>query len=438
MGYYVLTYGCQMNVRDSEVIAGLLEEAGYEPARTLDEAGVIVVNTCCVRESAEQRILGRLGELNRLKQRNPGLLIGVGGCMTQQEGVAANLLRKIPHVDFVFGAQNVRDLPRLLREAETGRRTPDTTECGAMRCRGVEPSRRASGPTAYVNITYGCDNFCSYCIVPYVRGREVSRPADDIIAEVSSAADSGHREIMLLGQNVNSYGKGLKDGINFAGLLRRVDTVQGVDRIRYMTSHPRDFTQELIDTIAGSAHVCEHFHLPAQSGSNMILEAMNRGYTREYYMDLVERVRSSVPGASITTDFIVGFPGETEPQFDFTLDLVRRVRFDMAYTFMYSPRKGTRAASMPGQVPVDERRRRLSALMREINPIALELNRALLGSAQEILVSGTSEKDASVMTGRTRTNKVVLVRSADLKQGDLAIVRITKARTWTLEGELIR
>ncbi|MCR4398741.1 MAG: tRNA (N6-isopentenyl adenosine(37)-C2)-methylthiotransferase MiaB [Firmicutes bacterium] len=453
MRFTVITYGCQMNERDSEVIGGLMMEAGHTPSVGLEdadavivntdllaEADLVILNTCCVRATAENRILGRLGELKRLKKRNPSVMIAVGGCMTQYGEAASRIAKCFPHVDVVFGTHNMHEVPRMLETAAVHRRrviavpAGDASEWG---CDHPVPSMRMPGVTALVTVMYGCDNFCSYCVVPYVRGRERSRDPNAILDEVREAVRSGYREVMLLGQNVNAYGKGLADGIDFAGLLGLVDDVPGVERIRYMTSHPRDFTDRIIRAAAESRHVCEHFHLPVQAGSDRVLRLMRRGYTRAQYMDLVARIREIVPGASVTTDIMVGFPGESERDFEDTLDLVRVVRFDMAYTFAYSPRKGTAAEGMPDQVPPEERRRRLSALVSEINPIALAKNRELVGHTVEILVEGPSRKDAGVIAGRTRTNKVVLVRSCAATPGELVNVRVSGARTWTLEAEPI-
>lgn len=433
--YSILTFGCQMNVRDSEIMAGLLEGRGYTPAASLEDADVIVVNTCCVRETAERRIMGRLGDLKRLKDRKAHLVIAVGGCMTQQQEIAERIRTKLPHVDLVFGTFNMRELPDLVDAVRSGGgRVFDVWTCERPEA-GPQPFVRGRGVTAYVTIMHGCNNFCSYCIVPYVRGRERSRKADDVVSEVKDAVSAGFKEIMLLGQNVNSYGKDAGDDRGFSSLLSTLDSVRGIERIRYMTSHPKDFSQDIIDAVASSRHVCEHFHLPVQAGADKVLQAMNRGYTRDRYMDLIERVRMAAPGASVTTDIIVGFPGETERDFEDTLDLVRTVRFDMAYTFMYSPRSGTSAAAMPGQVPIEERRRRLAALTREINPIALRINQGLVGSSVEVLVEGPSEKDPAVSMGRTKTNKVVLI-PGEVARNSLVEVGIVKARTWTLESSL--
>jgi len=325
--YNVMTFGCQMNERDSEILAGMLDEMGYEKTAHLDEADVVILNTCCVRETAENKIWGRIGDLKALKSKNPEMIIGICGCMTQQHEVGEKIRRRAPHVDLIFGTHNIHQLPDLIARVKEGRKTViDIWETEGDIIENL-PSTRVEGVKAYVTIMYGCNNFCTYCIVPYVRGRERSRKTEDIGREVKQLAAEGYKEVMLLGQNVNSYGKDLSPEVEFADLLLELDTVEGVERIRYMTSHPRDFTDRLIDVIASSRKVCEHFHLPVQAGGNNVLRRMNRGYTKESYLELVQKIRARIPHASITTDLIVGFPGETEEDFADTMDLVRRVRF---------------------------------------------------------------------------------------------------------------
>jgi len=434
--YLILTYGCQMNERDSEVLAGNLREMGYQETQAEAEADLIVVNTCCVRESAENKIYGKLGSLKRLKQTNPELLIAVCGCMAQQEGVAAKIRRRAPHIDIIFGTHNSHLLPKLVAEAKE--KNGPVVDVWEIEGEVVEdlPSARVEGAKAYVTIMYGCNNFCSYCIVPYVRGRERSRRPEEIESEVAELAGKGYLEVTLLGQNVNSYGKDLCPGWDFADLLARLDRVSGIARFRYMTSHPRDFSDKLIKTIASSTRVCEHFHLPIQAGSNRILSLMNRGYTREYYLDLVAKIREAVPRASITTDFIVGFPGETEADFEDTLALVRRVGFDAAYTFLYSKRSGTPAAGMPQQVTAEEKKVRLNHLMAVQNEISLDINRRLEGETMEVLVEGESRTDRGMLAGRTRTNKLVLFPRPEEGIPQLVPVEIREAKTWTLHGLL--
>lgn len=436
MKYFVETYGCQMNERDSETLAGLLEDHGLEPAEAIEHADLILLNTCCVRETAEERIFGRTGQLKKLKYKNPDLILGICGCMAQEEETIRRIRQRMPHVDLVFGTHNLHTLPDLLDRA----RAEDEMVVDVWRSEGavVEhlPARRAAGVSAWVTIIYGCDHFCSYCIVPYVRGRERSRQPEEILAEVEGLAGDGFLEVTLLGQNVNSYGKDLEDSYGFAGLLRAVDRVPGIERIRFMTSHPMDFHQGIIDAVAGSRHVCEHFHLPVQAGSDDVLRRMNRRYTRDSYLDLIGRVRAAVPEASITTDIIVGFPGETEEDFALTLDLVERARFDNAYTFVYSPRSGTPAARWEDPTPPEVKKERLQRLMDLQYAIGLEQNRRLVGSQVEVLVEGPSKKDPGVLSSRTRTNKLVLFPGSEALRGRLLTVEITDAHTWTLSGRL--
>jgi tRNA-2-methylthio-N6-dimethylallyladenosine synthase len=433
----IITYGCQMNEHDSERIAGILGGLGYAPTDSEEEADLILINTCAVRETAERRVVGKVGELKRLKTHNPGLLIAVCGCMTQQRAVAERIRDKAPHVDLIFGTHNTDQLPQLLAEAAASRGPVVALldQEGAI-IEGT-PVTRNNGLKAWVNITYGCNNFCTYCIVPYVRGRERSRQPEDIVAEVEALAQAGVKEITLLGQNVNSYGHGLEPPVTFAGLLPAVAAVDGIQRIRYMTSHPRDFTPELVSTIAGLPKVCDHFHLPIQSGSDRILKLMNRGYTRERYFALVDSIRAAVPGAAITTDIIVGFPGETEEDFAETLAVVERVRFDAAYTFIYSPRTGTPAAKMAEQIPLPVKKERLNRLMERQNQISLEINRELVGRTVEVLVEGVSPQRADRLTGRTGTNKIVIFAGGEELIGNTVAVRLERAQTWTLFGELV-
>jgi len=410
--YFILTYGCQMNVHDSEILSGFLEDMGYEEADNLEKTDMVILNTCAVREKAEEKVLGKIGSLKELKKENPHLIIGVCGCMVQQEKTARKIKSRYPHVDLVLDIWSGRD--------------------------GVVedlPKHRKDGIKAWVTITYGCNNFCAYCIVPYVRGRERSREMSNIEAEVEGLAVEGYKEVTLLGQNVNSYGKDLFPKVTFAQLLERLDRIEGLERIRYMTSHPRDFTRELVEVILHSKKICEHFHLPIQAGSSKILEKMNRGYTREHYLELVNYIRKLIPRSSITTDFIVGFPGETEEDFNDTLDIVERVRFDSAFTFIYSPRKGTTAADMPGQIPQEVRKERLRRLMEVQNRISREINDELKGETVEVLVEGISKQEPLMLTGRTRTNKIVNFKGKKELLGELVRVRITESRTWSFLGE---
>ena len=436
----VVTFGCQMNERDSETIMGILSSLGFEESPSVDDADIIIFVTCCVRENAENRAFGNLGETKRLKERNPDLVVGMCGCMAQRSDLREKVQARMPWVDLVFGTHNIHRLPELLQRVFAGERVIEVWD---EPCEVVEglPAVRAYSHKAFVNITYGCDNFCTYCIVPYVRGRERSRTMEDVVAEVGNLAKSGCVEVTLLGQNVNSYGRGLPprpSGVSpdFADLLYEVNSVEGIERIRFTTSHPRDFTDKMVEAAGSCDKVCEHFHLPLQSGSDRVLDMMHRGYTAEKYLGLVHRIRDVIPGASITTDIMVGFPGETEADFQATMDMVRQARFDAAFTFIYSPRPGTVAAEMPNQVKDDVKHDRIYRLIDLVNSTAGEVNDELRGAIREVMVEGPSERDTSVLSGRTRTNKMVhWTASKEHKPGDLVRVRILEPRTWTLYGE---
>ncbi|KUG04827.1 trna-i(6)a37 methylthiotransferase [hydrocarbon metagenome] len=433
--YHLLTYGCQMNVRDSEIIAGILDGMGYILTPTLKEADLVVFNTCSVRHSAENKVYGKLGEVTLLKRDNPDMLIAVGGCMAQLANVRARLKKQ--KVDIVFGTNNLHELPHLINQAKNipGPVVQVYDREGDI----VEhlPSRRDSNLSAFVNIMYGCNNFCSYCIVPFTRGRERSRMPADIITEIRNLAEQGFKEVTLLGQNVNSYGRGLQKPADFADLLNLVNEIEGIERIRFTTSHPRDMTDKLIDAIAVQPKVCEHIHVAMQSGSNHILKRMNRGYTREHYLERTQRIREMISGAAITTDIIVGFPGESESDFQDTMDMVNKIRFDAAFTFMYSVRTGTTAATMDDQVPLDIRRERLISLNKLQYSIAREINKSLEGTIQEVLVEGLSKTDKDKLTSRTRTNRIVIFSGPRDLIGRLISVKITEAKTFSLFGEIM-
>ncbi len=435
MKYLLLTYGCQMNVRDSETIAGLLEAAGYSEGTGSKNVGLIVMNTCGVRHSAENKVFGKLGELKNLKRSQPDLLIAVGGCMAQIPE-ARQTLKKLG-VDVIFGTHNIHELPMLIEEALTGQKAVSSIYDIEGEVRENLPVVRKPGLSAFVNIMYGCNNYCSYCIVPFTRGRERSRQPHDIMAEIYHLRDQGYKEVTLLGQNVNSYGRGLEKNVDFADLLELVNHVAGIERIRFTTSHPKDMSEKLIDAIAVLDKVCEHVHVPLQAGSNSILEKMNRAYTREHYLELTNRIRERIPGVAITTDLIVGFPGETDNDFLDTLDMVEKVRFDAAFTFMYSPRSGTKAAQMQEHLELDEKRKRLLKLNDVQYQIATEINRQLEGQVQEILVEGPSKTNPEKLTGRTRTNRIVIFSAPSDLTGKVINVRITEARTFSMFGELI-
>ncbi|MCX8038369.1 MAG: tRNA (N6-isopentenyl adenosine(37)-C2)-methylthiotransferase MiaB [Candidatus Sumerlaeia bacterium] len=453
--YCLITYGCQMNDADSEAIAGDLAARGWRRVHSESDADLVLVNTCVVRRSAEQRALGRIWQLAALKKKRPAMVIGVVPWMGQKEKDA--LLERLPHVDLVVGP---RDLPRLgemVREIMLARNTlawrshcsgafplPKTDGSNGRRVAvdGIHhPVHFAAEPQrdhplkARVTIMHGCNNGCSYCIVPLTRGREWSRPADEILAEVEKLAAGTWREVLLLGQNVNSYHDGRHD---FADLLRRVAAVPGILRVRYVTSHPKDLSDRLIEVVAATPAVCENFHLPAQAGSDRVLERMNRGYGREDYLRRVGQIRRAIPHATITTDLMVGFPGETDADFEDTLDLVRRVRWDSAFTFLYSPREGTRAAQWPDDVPAAVKRQRLQRLIELQEQISAEINQSLVGTRQELLVEGPSRRSDRLLMGRTRGDKVVIFEGPPDCVGQLIEVRITRAAPHTLFGERTR
>ena len=434
--YYILTYGCQMNVRDSEIIAGLLETMGCTAANTMENAGIILFNTCSVRHSAENKVYGKLGEIAALKRKNPETLIAFGGCMAQLPQVREKL--KKSGVDVVFGTHNIHELPYLIATARAKKQPVYQVWEQEGMVVETTPSQRRPGLSAYVNIMYGCNNFCSYCIVPYTRGRERSRQPEDIIKELEEIASQGYREVTLLGQNVNSYGHGLEKDVDFADLLGMASSVEGIERIRFTTSHPKDMSDKLIDSVAVLPKVCEHIHVPLQAGSNEVLRRMNRHYTREHYLELTQKIRQRIPGVAITSDLIVGFPGETEEDFLDTLDMVKKVRFEAAFTFMYSPRSGTRAAGWEEQLDLEEKKERLQRLNQVQYQIATEINQSMQGSIKEVLVEGPSKTNPEKLTSRTRTNQIVIFSGPIDLIGQLINVRIIEARTFSLFGEVVK
>lgn len=427
----ILTYGCQMNVADSERMAGLLRQIGYTLTDDADNADLILFNTCCVRATAEDKVFGQIGRFKALKRLKPSLIIGVTGCMAQKEG--ANLIKRAPHIDFVLGTGQNSEVARVVQSLELERRhVVDISNVSGEIPSEVFPIRNGQVST-FVPIMYGCNNFCTYCIVPYVRGRERSRQPEEIFSEVKQAVAEGFKEITLLGQNVNSYA----GGMTFAELLSNVDKISGVERLRFMTSHPKDLSDELIAAIANGQHICEHIHLPVQYGSDKILRRMNRVYTVEKYLRLVEKIRDAVPNVSLTTDLIVGFPGETDEDFSETLNFLRTVKFDAAFTFIYSKRSGTPAATFENQIDDETKHRRLDELMKVQNEISLAKNFALIDSVVEVLVEGESKTDAEIFTGRTRSNKIVLFNHGDEHAGDLVKLKVTQAQTWLLKGDIV-
>lgn len=434
--YCLITYGCQMNSSDSERYAGQLEELGYTMTEDAELADVILMNTCCVRETAEDKVLGKIGEFKHLKARNNDLIIAVTGCMAQEW--QERLFKRAPHLDLVIGTHNIHKLIDLIKEREGKRGHALATDMDGNVFYDI-PTRRFQKFFAWVPIMNGCNKFCTYCIVPYVRGREVSRPLEEIVEEVRNLADEGYKEITLLGQNVNSYGLDFKDGTDFSALLYAVEDIDGIERVRYMTSHPKDMTFAMVDAIAQCSKVVTHLHLPVQSGSTELLKKMNRGYSAEHYLELIEYVREKIPDVVLTTDLIVGFPGETEDMFQDTLKLLKKVRYDMAYTFIYSPRTGTPAATMGNQVPQEVKSDRLRRLMAVQNEISLACNKEMEGRDYEVIVEGPTKNDENHWFGRTSGNKMIIWENdGTLAVGDTVPVHVDKGQTWVLKGHTLK
>lgn len=431
---HVHTYGCQMNVHDSEKLLGMLLKMGFEQVESDAGADLILFNTCCVREHAETRVYGNVGHLGKIKRQKPELMIGVCGCMMQQEEIARELFKKFPFVDLVFGTHALHVFPELLyRAALSGMRSFDIRQSEGTIVEEI-PACREKSASAFVTIMYGCDNFCSYCIVPYVRGRERSRLPEDILAEVEQLVDEGYSEITLLGQNVNSYGKDLEDGPDFADLLRQIDQVKGLRRLRFMTSHPKDLSDRLIAAIAECPTVCRHIHLPVQSGSDEILRRMNRHYTSADYKELVRKLRTAVPELEISTDIIVGFPGETENDFQDTLKLVEEVGFCAAFTFMYSPRIGTPAAKAPNQISEEMKKVRLAALNELQARKCAQNNQKYIGGTFEVLVEGCDLREGSNAFGKTDNFKMIYFPGDESLIGRYLTVKVETARKNSLIG----
>ena len=435
--YFIETWGCQMNEEDSEKLSGMLKSIGYSKSTDIKDADIIIFNTCCVRENAENKVFGNLGELKHLKKKKPELIVAVCGCMMQQEGMADKILSKFPHVNIIFGTHNAYKFPEYLNRVKTeGVQVKEIFNKETEIIEGV-PIDRESSVKAFVTIMYGCNNFCTYCVVPYVRGRERSRKSEDIINEIKDLVAKGYKEITLLGQNVNSYGKGLEEDIDFAKLLRKINEIQGLERVRFMTSHPKDLNEDVIFAIKECDKLCEQIHLPVQSGSNRILKKMNRHYTKESYLELVELIKKEIPGVSLTTDIIVGFPGETEEDFLDTLDLVKKVQYDSAFTFIYSRRNNTPADMMLNQVPDADKHHRFDRLVKAVNESVVLKNKEFEGKVTEVLVEGFSKNDETKFTGRTRNGKLVNFTGENIKAGDLVNVRIVRAQPFSLIGEVL-
>lgn len=430
----VETYGCQQNVNDSQKYEGMLQKMGYTLTHDREKADFILFNTCAVRENAEKKVFGNIGALKHLKAKKPDMVIAIAGCMSQQEDVSKRLKSKYRHVDMVFGTHSMAEFPGMLEKVLCEKiRIIDTGAVDYI-CENV-PTNYDGGCKAFVSIMYGCNNFCTYCIVPYVRGRERSRHMEDVLAECRLLAERGVKEITLLGQNVNSYGKDLGMTEGFATLLSEVDKIDGIDRIRFMSSHPKDISDKVLEVMAVSRHICHQLHLPLQSGSDKLLKEMNRIYNRERYLSIVDKAKALMPDLAITTDIIVGFPTETQKDFEDTLDMLRRVKYDSIFSFIYSKREGTPAAKMEFAATEEEIKDRFDRLLEVQNEISYELNKKCEGQIQEVLVEGMSKEDG-ILTSRNYANKIVNFKGGEALVGQLVKVKITKAQTWILLGEV--
>lgn len=435
--FFISTYGCQMNEEDSEKLSGMLKRIGYTKTEAKEEASIILFNTCCVRENAENKVYGNLGLLKKLKKNNPDLVIGICGCMMQQKGMADKILKEFPYVDIIFGTHNSYKFPEYLNRVKTeGVQVKEIFDKETEIIEGI-PVDRESSIKAFVTIMYGCNNFCTYCVVPYVRGRERSRRPEEIEKEIKELVAQGYKEITLLGQNVNSYGKGLEEEIDFAKLLRRINEIEGLERVRFMTSHPKDLTEDVIMAIKECDKLCEQIHLPVQSGSDEILKKMNRHYDREKYMSLIKKIKEEIPECSITTDIIVGFPGETEENFLDTLNLCKEVGYDSAFTFIYSRRNHTPADRMENQVPDDVKHERFNRLVDVINKGVINGNKVYEGRTVEVLVEGPSKNDETKLMGRTRNGRLVNFSGDSSMIGKLVNVHINRAQPFSLLGEIV-
>ncbi len=436
--YFIQTFGCQMNEHDSETIAGMLEDAGYVENTVREDADVIVMNTCSVRENADNRFFGQLGVIKKIKEKHPDAIIAVCGCMMQQDHIIKRLKAKYSWVDIIFGTMSIQDFPQLLADCLAKREKVMSVYKNQEHIIEGLPVHRKFKHKSFVNIMNGCNNFCTYCIVPYTRGRERSRAPEDIVAEITSLVADGVKEVTLLGQNVNSYGNNCDFDCDFAELIRKINAIEGLERIRFMTSHPKDLSDRLIQAFVDCEKLCRHIHLPVQSGSTETLRRMNRRYTKEDYLALVEKIRAAVPDIAITTDIIVGFPGETEEDFEETLDLVRRVRYDSAFTFLYSIRTGTPAAEYDEQIPDDVKHERFERLVDAVNEITAEKNALYQDKVVKVLVEGESARgEKGTYSGRTDTFKLVNFDSDKDLTGQMVDIKITDAKTFSLFGELV-
>ncbi|WP_409253771.1 tRNA (N6-isopentenyl adenosine(37)-C2)-methylthiotransferase MiaB [Bacillus sp. SCS-153A] len=436
--FYIRTYGCQMNEHDTEVMAGIFMALGYEATDSTDDADVILLNTCAIRENAENKVFGELGHLKHLKREKPELLIGVCGCMSQEESVVNKILKTYHQVDMIFGTHNIHRLPNILSDAYMSKAM--VVEVWSKEGDVIEnlPKVRRGNIKAWVNIMYGCDKFCTYCIVPYTRGKERSRRPEEIIQEVRHLAAQGYQEVTLLGQNVNAYGKDIEDLENY-GLGDLMDELRKIDipRIRFTTSHPRDFDDHLIEVLAKKGNLVEHIHLPVQSGSSAVLKIMARKYTRERFLELVGKIKAAMPDVALTTDIIVGYPNETDEQFEETLSLYREVGFESAYTYIYSPREGTPAAKMNDNVPMEVKKERLQRLNQLVNEYSGEALKKYEGKIVEVLVEGESKKNPEILAGYTRRSKLVNFKAPKTAIGKIVKVKITDTKSWSLNGEMV-
>lgn len=433
MNYYICTHGCQMNEHDSEEISYLLDGMGYSKVDSIDQADMVLINTCLIRQNAEDKVFGELGALKSWHEEKPGRILAVSGCMMQTGPARETIQKSYPQVDIIFGTQNIEKLPSLVEEFQaTGKRVVDIAPKGRE---DVPFFNRANPYSAYVTVITGCNNFCSYCVVPYARGREQSRPPREILEEIKDLAQGPCREVVLLGQNVNSYGKDM--GVTFPNLLRAVCQIDGIDRVRFISSHPKDLSDDLVEAIRENPKVERHFHLPLQSGSDKILKEMNRKYDRDHFLDLVDKLRTRVPGIAITTDIMVGFPGETEEDHQATLDLCRQAEFENAFTFIYSPRPGTKAAKRADQVPADVSSRRFQELLDVLYPIFYKKNRADIGKEVEVLFEGVSKNDDTMLSGRDFRFKLIHVHAPKECIGQIHRVRIIDGNSFSLIGELV-
>ena len=434
--YFIKTYGCQMNEHDSEMISAILEDMKYIKTDSFEDADLVILNTCAIRENAHNKTFGMLGRLKHLRETKKDLMIGLAGCMSQEESVVDEIISKYKWMDFVFGTHNIHKLPEILMQHDKTKKLEVNVWSNEGNVIEGIPIKRDSNLKAWVNIMYGCDKFCTYCIVPYTRGKQRSRMPEDIIEEVKDLISKGYKEVTLLGQNVNAYGKDFTNrDYKMEDLLRDVAET-GIERIRFVTSHPWDFTDNMIDVIAKYDNVCNYIHLPVQSGSSRILKLMGRRYSKESYLELYKKIRNKVKNCSITTDIIVGFPGETEEDFNETLELAKECKFDSAFTFIYSPREGTPAAKMEDNVPLKEKEERLYKLNDVINNYAREINEKMVGKVVPVLIESISEKDSKMVAGYTDTMKLVNVKADSSYIGKIVNVKIIEAKTWSLDGEI--